>query len=110
MAGVDVINGIGELETSQLLVLKQLLVDKEIALRCQRLAEGIDCSEQKKLFEEIKEVGPGGHFLSADSTFRLCRSNEFYQPLLSCPTLNALPDQTAAIIGDLLARATKELN
>lgn len=139
MAGVDVINGIGELETSQLLVLEQLLVDEEIALRCRRLAEGIDSNEQKNLVEEIKKVGPGGHFLSAESTFNLCRSKEFYQPLLSGytrqenedgesedgiyqkarervteilsgPTLNALPDQTAAALDDLLARATQELN
>jgi trimethylamine---corrinoid protein Co-methyltransferase len=138
MAGVDVINGIGEIETSQLLVLEQLLVDEEIALRCKRLAEGIDYSEQKNLFEEIKKVGPGGHFLSEEGTFRLCRSKEFYQPflsgytrqeseegekgdsiykkarervteILSGPTLNALPDKTMADIDDLLIRATKEL-
>lgn len=138
IAGVDVINGIGELETSQLLVLEQLLVDEEIALRCQRLAEGIDNSEQKNLFEDIRAVGPGGHFLAAESTFKLCRSKEFYQPFLSghtgydgesggkvgdlyqnarekvakilaSPTLNALPDRCIAAVDDLLARATTEL-
>ncbi len=138
MAGVDLINGIGELETSQLLVFEQILVDEEIAQRCRRLAAGIDSSEQKNLFEDILRVGPGGHFLTEESTFKLCRSEEFYQPtlsgresrreeqhgkqngiykkarekvreILSGPVINALPEKTEAEIDDLLARATREL-
>ncbi len=139
MAGVDVINGIGELETSQLLVLEQILVDEEIARRCRRLDEGIDCTNRNNLFGDILKVGPGGHFLAEESTFRLCRSKEFYQPILSGqnhsnelnsenrdsiyqkarekvteildgPLQNALPEKVAADLDDLLARATKELS
>ncbi len=82
LGGADVINGIGEIETSQLLVLEQIIVDEEIARRCRRLAAGIDFSESKNLFDDLLKAGPGGHFLDMESTFQLCRGPEFYQPQL----------------------------
>lgn len=138
LAGVDLINGLGEIETSQLLVLEQIIVDAEIARRCHRLAAGIDCSEQKNLFDDILKVGPGGHFLDLESTFQLCRGAEFYQPLvydkhqlaemqgdcktdiyamarekvteiLSAPIQNALSETVKAELDDILTRATAEL-
>ena len=138
LAGVDLINGIGEIETSQLLVLEQIIVDEEIARRCRRLAAGIDFSEGKNLFDDLLRVGPGGHFLDADSTFRLCRGPEFYQPLLqdrssfdemreygktdiyararervekilAAPIQNNLPESIQARLGDILDRATVDL-
>ena len=138
LGGVDVINGFGEIETSQLLVLEQIIVDEEIARRCRRLAAGIDFSESKNLFDDLLKVGPGGHFLDIESTFHLCRSAEFYQPqlhdkhqleeikescetdiyamarekvmeILSAPVQNALSDTVKAKLDDILDRATDGL-
>ena len=138
LAGVDLINGIGEIETSQLLVLEQIIVDEEIARRCRRLAAGIDFSEEKNLFADLLRVGPGGHFLDAESTFRLCRGPEFYQPLLqdrssleemqehgntdiyararerveeilAAPIQNNLPETIQARLEEILDRATADL-
>jgi trimethylamine--corrinoid protein Co-methyltransferase len=83
LSGVDVINGTGELDTSQLLVLEQIVVDHEIALMCQRYKEGIDVSNAKDLYADVKSARPGGHFLTQPGTLRYCRSNEFFQPGLS---------------------------
>ena len=80
LGGVDLANGIGEIETSQLLVLEQIIVDEEIVRCCRRLAAGIECSKQKNLFDDLLKVGPGGHFLNLESTFQLCRGPEFHQP------------------------------
>lgn len=138
LGGADVINGIGEIETSQLLVLEQIIVDEEIARRCRRLAAGIDFSENKNLFDDLLKVGPGGHFLDLESTFHLCRDTEFYQPqlynkhqleemhescesdiyavarnkvkqILSAPVQNALSEKVEDGLNDLLIRATNEL-
>jgi len=138
LGGVDVINGIGEIETSQLLVLEQIIVDEEIARRCRRLAAGIDFSERKNLFDDILKVGPGGHFLDIESTFHLCRGAEFYQPLLhdkhlheeiresckadiyvvarekvteilSVPAQNTLSETVQVKLDDILNRATVDL-
>jgi len=138
LGGADLVNGVGEIETSQLLVLEQIIVDEEIARRCRRLAAGIDFSEQKNLFEDLLKVGPGGHFLDLESTFQLCRGAEFYQPLLSdqhrldeikescgtdlyalarekvkkilsAPVQNTLSEKIEAELEDILTRATAEL-
>lgn len=138
LGGVDVVNGIGEIETSQLLVLEQIIIDEEIARRCRRLACGIDFSEGKNLFDDLFKVGPGGHFLDRESTFRLCRDKEFYQPLLqdkikieemqegsktdlytkarekvteilSGPVQNELSETVKTKLDDILIRATNDL-
>jgi len=83
LSGVDVINGTGEIETSQLLVLEQIVVDHEIACLCKRFKDGIEVSDAKDYMEDITQVGPGGHFLMQPSTVQACRSDEFYLPELS---------------------------
>ncbi len=139
LGGVDVVNGIGEIETSQLLVLEQIIIDEEIARRCRRLAAGIDFSANKHLFDDLLKVGPGGHFLDRESTFRLCRGAEFYQPqldnkqklaeiedccetdiytrarekvteILSAPIQNELSETVKTQLDDILHRATNELS
>jgi trimethylamine--corrinoid protein Co-methyltransferase len=78
LAGSDLIVGLGEIESDQLLVLEQLIVDHEIARLVERLAAGVDGAVDKELFEDIQTVGPGGHFLKSKNTRRLAHSDEFY--------------------------------
>jgi trimethylamine--corrinoid protein Co-methyltransferase len=77
LAGTDILIGFGVLESDQLLVLEQIVVDNEIAHLIQRLAEGVDCSTDKDLFEDIAHVGPGGHFLGTRNTRKAARGTEF---------------------------------
>ena len=78
LVGADILVGFGEIESDQLLILEQIVVDNEIAHLCQRLAEGVDCSGEKDLFEDITHVGPGGHFLGSRSTRIAARGAEFF--------------------------------
>lgn len=41
------INWIGEIETSQLLILEQIIVDHEIARICKRMKDGVDVCDAK---------------------------------------------------------------
>jgi len=82
LSGADVINGTGELDTSQLLVLEQIVVDHEIALMCQRYKDGIDISDAKNLIADVRSAQPGGHFLTQPGTLKYCRSSEFFTPAL----------------------------
>jgi trimethylamine--corrinoid protein Co-methyltransferase len=82
LVGTDILVGFGEIESDQLLILEQIVVDNEIAHICQRMAEGVDCSVEKDLFEDIAHVGPGGHFLGSRSTRTAARGTEFFTPQL----------------------------
>ncbi len=138
LAGSEIIVGFGEIESDQLLVLEQYLVDHEIARYCQRLLEGVDSSEGKDLFEDIASVGPGGHFLSRKSTRQAPRGGEFFFPsllnynsheawlelgkptmyskarekvkeILAGPVIDPLPDAITAKLDEILQRADREL-
>jgi trimethylamine--corrinoid protein Co-methyltransferase len=82
LSGVDLIQGPGALNTSNMMSLEQIVVDDEIALLCQRIRDGVDISAEKDYFEDIKDVGPGGHFLGRHNTRKAAWSNEFVAPAL----------------------------
>jgi trimethylamine--corrinoid protein Co-methyltransferase len=138
LSGVDVINGTGEIDTSQLLVLEQIVVDHEIACMCKRFKDGIDVSDATDCMDDILQVGPGGHFLMQPSTVKACRSDEFYsqelsdrntferweslgsptlygkarkrvEEILAGPQKNPLPDDVLGKLEDIVRWANEEL-
>jgi trimethylamine---corrinoid protein Co-methyltransferase len=82
LAGVDVVQGIGLIESSMTLSYEHIIIDGEIADICSRIRKGVDAAEAKNYFEDIKAVGPEGHFLKQRSTRTAFRSSEFYTPSL----------------------------
>jgi trimethylamine--corrinoid protein Co-methyltransferase len=138
LSGVDYIQGPGAIETSGTLCLEQIVVDEEIARLCKRLRDGIDTSDEKDFYDDIKEVKAGGHFLLQPNTLKACRSEEFLVPLLSNrsafeswvklgrpdiydkahekveeilegPEKNPLPDDVIGKLEEITRRAEKEL-
>ena len=100
--------------------------------------QGIDMSESKSYFEDIKEVKPGGHFLIQPNTIAACRSREFMIPslcdrntfeewvelgrsdiydrarerveeILALPRKNTLPDDVVGKLEDIMKRADEDL-
>jgi trimethylamine--corrinoid protein Co-methyltransferase len=138
LAGADIVIGIGEIESDQLLVLEQMVVDNELAHFCQRLLEGVDGGEGRDLFADIAQVGPGGHFLKTRSARQAPRSGEFFMPqlldrhayeawvelgrpsmyskarekvrqILESPPVDPLPDAISAELDEILRKADREL-
>ena len=138
MLGVDLVQGPGALETSNMMTLEQIVVDDEIAGMCKRLKDGVNMSDAKNYFEDIKEVQPGGHFLAQPNTLEACRSSEFFMPqladrntfeqwvelgrpdvydkarekveeILAGPLKNPLSDDVIGKLEDIIRRADEEL-
>lgn len=138
LTGMDILIGFGVLESDQLLVLEQIVMDNEIAHVCQRLAEGVDCSADKDFFEDVAKVGPGGHYLGTRNTRKAARSSEFYlsqlfdrhsyeswinlgkpsmagkareevERILSEPLNDPLPEEVCGKLDRILDRAAKEI-
>jgi len=61
---------------------EKYVIDNEILGMVMRAVEGIKVDDDTLAFDLIKQVGPGGNFLTAKHTRRFMRS-EHYQPLLS---------------------------
>ena len=138
LVGADFLVGFGEIESDQLLILEQIVVDNELAHLCQRLAQGVDSAGEKDLFEDIARIGPGGHFLGARSTRKAARNDEIYTPqlvdrhsyetwlslgkpsmyanarevvegILAEPLLDPLPGEVSDKLDHILRRAEREI-
>jgi trimethylamine--corrinoid protein Co-methyltransferase len=138
MGGVDLVQGPGALETSNMMTLEQIVVDDEIACFCKRIRDGIDMSAAKNYFDDIKDARPGGHFLTQMNTIKACRSAEFLNPslcdrntydqwdelgrpdmydkareqveeILASPQKNPLPDDVIGKLEDIMRRADETL-
>jgi trimethylamine--corrinoid protein Co-methyltransferase len=138
MAGSDVIVGFGELESDQLLVLEQIVVDNEIAQFCERIVTGVETGEGKNHLEDVIKLGPGGNYLSVSSTRTAARSDEFFTPrlldrhsleawtslgkpsmyararqrvqeILDGPVIDPLPENVVQILDNILAAAARAI-
>jgi trimethylamine:corrinoid methyltransferase-like protein len=138
LVGADILIGFGEIESDQLLILEQIVVDNEVAHLIQRLAEGVDSSGERDLFEDIARVGPGGHFLASKSTRKAARGTEFLttqlidhhayeawielrkpsmysnarevvEQILAQPVVDPLPEEVEVKLDQILKKAQREL-
>lgn len=53
---------------------EKFIIDDEIAGLVRKFIKGYNFSEEMFLMDDIKQVGPGGHFLYQPSTFAHCRN------------------------------------
>jgi trimethylamine--corrinoid protein Co-methyltransferase len=82
MAGIDVVQGIGLIESSMTMSLEHIVIDGEIGNLCKRMRDGVDVNQEKNYFEDINAVGQEGHFLKQKTTKAAIRSSEFFTPEL----------------------------
>ena len=77
LGGGGLMQGIGMSEGSMTLSLEQMVIDHEMVRLCKRIRDGIDFLQDKDFFDDIREVGPEGHFLARKNTRKSFRSSEF---------------------------------
>ena len=83
LAGAEMVEGLGLLRASSLLLPEQIIYDDEIYHTQRVLLEGIDTSTDQLALDVIKNVGPGGHYLSQKHTRRTIR--DIWMPELTHP-------------------------
>jgi trimethylamine--corrinoid protein Co-methyltransferase len=71
----------GVLESMLTIGYGQLVIDNEIIGMAMKMVKGIDVNVEKLAFDVIKEVGPGGNYLSSRHTLKYYRS-EYLEPML----------------------------
>jgi len=68
LAGPDLVAGMGGLEDAKTMAPELLVIDNEILEGILRLAQGFDVSDETLALDIIREVGPGGHYLTQKHT------------------------------------------
>lgn len=69
----------GMLVNMDIVAAEQFVIDNEILGMALRVLEGIEVNDDTLALDVVDQVGPGGHYLTADHTVRYMRS-EFYYP------------------------------
>lgn len=82
LAGVNIIWGIGQLDSQQALSMEMAVIDNDIAGQLLRAQRGIPVSDDTLAIEAIEQVGPGGNFMMADHTLDNFRGQIHYPDLL----------------------------
>ena len=68
LANVNLIWGVGNIETSKTISPEAAVIDNEMIGNCLRFAAGIKVDDDRLAFDIIKETGFGGNFLETDHT------------------------------------------
>jgi trimethylamine--corrinoid protein Co-methyltransferase len=83
LAGANFIHdAAGMMEFALTACYEKFVIDNEILGMTMRAVEGIKVNDETLAFDLIKDVGPGGHFVTAKHTRRFMR-REHYHPQLS---------------------------
>jgi len=81
LSGGDYIHhSAGMLDSLMTVAYEQFVIDNDINGMATRVLEGIAVNEDTLAFDVIREVGPGGMFLTQTHTRKYARSSEFYVP------------------------------
>lgn len=82
LSGVHfVLHSAGILETYMVTSYEKFIIDDEICGMCKRIKKGEQPTPERLAFDVIKQVGPGGEYLTNMHTFQNFRK-EFYAPLM----------------------------
>lgn len=68
LSGPDLVAGMGGLEDAKTMAPELLVIDNEILEGILRLREGFDVSDETLALDVIRDVGPGGHYLTQKHT------------------------------------------
>jgi trimethylamine--corrinoid protein Co-methyltransferase len=78
MAGTNLIHHAGSLEGGLTASLASLIMCDEIIAMVKQIGKGIEVTDESLALDLLKEIGPGGEFLSHDHTFDHFR--DWFQP------------------------------
>jgi trimethylamine--corrinoid protein Co-methyltransferase len=82
LAGADVVNGLGLLDSSQMLSLEQMVLDDEAFRSIRRVAAGFETDAARLMTPLVAQVGPGGNFLGQRATLAYLKAGEHFAPRL----------------------------
>jgi trimethylamine--corrinoid protein Co-methyltransferase len=79
LAGANFIHhAAGLLEDMSTIAYEQLVIDNEMLGMAMRAVQGILVNDDTLAVDVIDQVGPGGHFLLEEHTFRYMRTEHYY--------------------------------
>ena len=82
LSGGHMVHDVGFMDSAMSASLEQVVLCDEIIGYARRIGRGIDINDETLAFDAIKEVGPGGNFLTHEHTFMNLRKELWFHTLL----------------------------
>ncbi len=76
------IYGVGQLETGIAVDYGQLVIDDEFIGMVKNVLKGIPVNDETLAVDVIREIGPHGHFLAHDHTFKHMKTDQTHPELI----------------------------
>ncbi len=80
LTGANLIHDVGYMESGLTGSYEMILLSNELIGMANQLIKGIEVSDETLMLDELDQIGPGGDFLSTDTT--LARFRDFWYPSL----------------------------
>jgi trimethylamine--corrinoid protein Co-methyltransferase len=80
LSGANLIHDVGYLEMGLTTSFEMVVLTDELVAMVNNFMKGIEVSAETMMLDELHTVGPGGHFLTQDST--MARFKDFWYPTL----------------------------
>jgi len=84
LSGVNLMHDCGYIAGGDAGSMEMAVICDEICGMVLRIARGMEVNDETLALEVIREVGPGGHFLSHKHTLKFLEKGEIYIPKLFC--------------------------
>jgi trimethylamine--corrinoid protein Co-methyltransferase len=108
LGGGNLIHDVGYVESGMTASYEMLVAMNEIAALVKRFMRGVEITEETVALDVIDQVGPGGHFLGEEHTFRHFRENWIPQLLDRAPR-DEWEQDGALTLGDRAADQVREI-
>lgn len=108
LSGGNLVHDVGYLESGLTTSFEQLVVADEVIGLIRRLMGGIEVSEETLALDTIDQVGPGGHYLGAEHTYRHFRETWVPQ-LLDWRNYAAWARDGKTTLGDRAAQKARDI-
>jgi trimethylamine--corrinoid protein Co-methyltransferase len=106
--GGNLVHDVGYIDNGLTTSYQQLVVMDEVVGMVARFMGGIEVTEEMMAMDVIDEVGPGGHFLSHDHTYRHFREN-WFPTLLDRSNYDTWVEKGKLTLGDRAAARARKL-
>jgi trimethylamine--corrinoid protein Co-methyltransferase len=78
LTGANLVHDVGYLESGLTTSYEMIVLTDELIAMTDSVMRGIEVTDETLMLDELREVGPGGHFLNTDAT--MARFRDFWYP------------------------------
>jgi len=109
LSGANLIHDLGFMESAISGSMELIVLDDEIIGMVKRMMRGIEVSEETKAIDVIKAVGPGGHFLGEEHTFKFFKNQFWFPTLMNRQRFQQWSAEGGLTLGDRLNQRVKQI-